>query len=95
MYNVEEAYMATVKTSGEQFKKIFKDTEKAIQDAIKEGRFETQIDYNIYPVDDIDRLQDFLIFLGYAVERTEFTNGISRLNIQWTETEFKNYLDKE
>lgn len=100
MYNVEEAYMATIKSGSEQFKKLLTYTEKQIQSAIKKGVFATDLDlgHNIYPVHDvhdIDRLQEFLLFLGYKVERTEYTNDITRLYIQWTEAEFKKYLDNQ
>lgn len=97
MYNVEEAYMATIKSGSEQFKKLLTYTKKQIQSAIKNGIFATDLDltHNIYPVHEIDRLQEFLLFLGYKVERTEYTNDITRLYIQWTETEFKKYLDNQ
>lgn len=97
MYNVEEAYMATVKSGSEQFKKLLTYTKKQIQSAIKKGIFATDLDlaHSIYPIHDIDRLQEFLLFLGYKVERIEYTNDITRLYIQWTENEYKNYLDKE
>ncbi len=97
MYNVEEAYMATIKSGSEQFKKLLTYTKKQIQSAIKKGIFATDLDlaHGTYPIHDIDRLQEFLLFLGYKVERIEYTNDITRLYIQWTETEYKNYLDKE
>ena len=97
MYNVEEAYMATIKSGSEQFKKLLVYAKKQIQSAIKKGIFATDLDleHSIYPVHDIDRLQEFLLFLGYGIERTEYTNDITRLYIQWTETEFKNYLDNQ
>ena len=97
MYNVEEAYMATIKSGSEQFKKLLTYTKKQIQSAIKKGIFATDLDlaHSTYPVHDIDRLQEFLLFLGYKVERTEYTNDITRLYIQWTEAEFKKYLDNQ
>ena len=97
MYNVEEAYMATIKSGSEQFKKLLTYTKKQIQSAIKKGIFATDLDlaHSTYPIHDIDRLQEFLLFLGYKVERIEYTNDITRLYIQWTENEYKNYLDKE
>ena len=97
MYNVEEAYMATIKSGSEQFKKLLAYAKKQIQSAVKKGIFATDLDleHSIYPVHDIDRLQEFLLFLGYGIERTEYTNDITRLYIQWTETEFKNYLDNQ
>jgi hypothetical protein len=97
MYNVEEAYMATIKSGSKQFKELLTITKKQIQCAIKEGKFETNLDiaHVARPVHDIDRLQEFLVFLGYSIERIEYTNDITRLHVQWTETEFKNYLDKK
>lgn len=97
MYNVEEAYMATIKSGSEQFKKLLTYAKKQIQSAVKKGIFATNLDleHTIYSVHDIDRLQEFLLFLGYGIERTEYTNDITRLYIQWTETEFKNYLDNQ
>lgn len=97
MYNVEEAYMATIKSGSEQFKKLLAYTKKQIQSATKKGIFATNLDltHSIYPIHDIDRLQEFLVFLGYKVERVEYTEDVSRLYVYWTETEFKNYLDKE
>lgn len=97
MYNVEEAYMATIKSGSEQFEKLLAYAKKQIQSAVKKGIFATDLDleHTIYPVHDIDRLQEFLLFLGYGIERTEYTNDITRLYIQWTETEFKNYLDNQ
>ena len=97
MYNVEEAYMATIKSGSEQFKKLLFHAKKQIQFTIKNGIFavDLDLDQNIYPVHDIDRLQKLLVFLGYKVERTEFTNNVTRFHIQWTETEFKNYLDNQ
>lgn len=84
MYNVEEAYMATIKSGSEQFKKLLTYTKKQIQSAIKKGIFATDLDleYHTYPAHDVDRLQEFLLFLGYKVERTEYTNDIVRLYIQ-------------
>ena len=95
MYNVEEAYMATIKSGNEQFKNLLSDTNRQIQLAIKKGVFATDLDlgHNVYPVRDIDRLQEFLLFLGYKVKRTEYTDHVTRLNIQWSEVEFKNYIN--
>lgn len=97
MYNVEEAYMATIKSGSKQFKKLLFHAKQQIQFSIKNGIFavDLDLDQNIYPVYDIDRLQKFLVFLGYKVERIEYTNNVTRLHIQWTETEFKNYLDNQ
>ena len=96
MYNVEEAYMKTIKSGSEQFKKLLTYTKKQIESAIKKGAFATCLDLDsFYSEYDVDRLQEFLIFLGYKVERVEYTNNITRLYVQWTVTEYKNYLDKE
>lgn len=97
MYNVEEAYMATIKSGSEQFKKLFTYANKQIQSAIKKGIFAIDLDltHDIYPMYKIDWLQEFLLFLGYKVERIEYTNDITRFHIQWIKPEFRNYLDKE
>ena len=97
MYNVEEAYIATIKLESDHFKKLLTYTEKQIQLAIKKGAFMTYIDLdgNIYFERDINQLQKLLIFLGYKIKRNDYTNNITRLYIQWTEAEYKNYLDKE
>ena len=53
------------------------------------------LDGNVYFERDINQLQKLLIFLGYKIKRNDYTNNITRLYIQWTEAEYKNYLDKE
>ena len=44
---------------------------------------------------DIDRLEDFLTYLGYGVLRTELTDDVTQLVVSWTDEEAKKYLDKD
>lgn len=58
-----------------------------------------QIFFNLkhkdYPMKDIDRLEDFLTYLGYGVLRTELTDDVTQLVVSWTDEEAKKYLDKD
>ena len=97
MYNVEEAYTATIKESGAVFKKLRNYVDVQIKKVIATGNFslELRLRTTDYPLRDIMRLIDFLKYLGYKVESYDLTNETILVGVQWTEAEVKNYLDNQ
>ena len=97
MYNVEEAYLHTIKDGGQAYIKLHNHVGQCIKKCTTKGLFDVtlSIEHKIYPVPVIDRLEKCLSYLGYDVFRVELTNDVTQLQVRWTETEFKNYLDKK
>lgn len=96
MYNVAEAYLHTIKYSGQTYKKLQDYVDQNIVKQTTKGRFD--ITFNLeqkdYPIEDIDRLEKYLVFLGYDVFRTELTNEVTQLQVAWADIDAKKYLDK-
>lgn len=96
MYNVVEAYLHTIKYGGQTYKKLQDYVDQNIVKQIAKGRFD--ITFNLeqkdYPIEDIDRLEKYLVFLGYDVFRTELTNEVTQLQVAWADIDAKKYLDK-
>lgn len=97
MYNVEEAYVATIKESGAVFNKLCSYVDAQIKKVIAKGNFSIEFKFRTvdYPLRDIMRLIDFLKYLGYKVESYDLTNETIRIVVQWTEAEVKSYLDNQ
>lgn len=97
MYNVEEAYVNTIKKDGAVFKKLCNYTETQIKKIIASGNFAVQLklEQKTYPPQDIARLIDYLNYLGYKVESFDLTNDVTSLIIQWTEDEVKKFIDNK
>ena len=97
MYNVEEAYTATIKESGAVFKKLRNYVDVQMKKVIAKGNFSLDLKLRTadYPLRDIMRLTDFLKYLGYKVKSYNLTNETILVMIQWTEAEVKNYLDNQ
>lgn len=97
MYNVEEAYLNTLNDGSQVFKKMCTITDQSIKKRISKGYFTDVFDWEEkdYPIKDIDRLESFLVYLGYGVSRVELTNGVTQLIVSWTDADAKKYLDKD
>lgn len=97
MYNVEEAYTATIKESGAVFEKLRDYVDAQIKKVIAKGNFSLELRLRTvdYPLRDIMRLIDFLKYLGYKVKSYNLTNEMVLIMMQWTEAEVKNYLDNQ
>ena len=97
MYNVEEAYVATIKESGAVFKKLRSYVDTQMKKVIATGNFSLELRLRTvdYPLRDIMRLIEFLKYLGYKVESYDLTNETILVGVQWTEAEVKNYLDNQ
>lgn len=97
MYNVAEAYLHTIKCGSQTYKKLQNYVDQDIVRQTIKGRFD--ITFNLeqkdYPIEDIDRLEKYLIFLGYDVFRTELTNEVTQLQVAWADIDAKKYLDKD
>jgi hypothetical protein len=97
VYNVEEAYVATIKESGAVFKKLRSYVDTQMKKVIAKGNFSLELRLRTvdYPLRDIMRLIEFLKYLGYKVESYDLTNETILISVQWTEAEVKNYLDNQ
>ena len=97
MYNVEEAYVATIKESGAIFKKLCNYVDAQIKKVIAKGNFSIEFKFRTvdYPLRDIMRLIDFLKYLGYKVESYDLTNETIRIVVQCTEDEVKKFIDNK
>jgi hypothetical protein len=96
MYNVEEAYLHTAKYGSQTYKKLQDYVDQSIVKQTTKGIFNIilNLEQKDYPVEDINRLVKYLIFLGYNVFCTELTNEVTQLQISWTDKDAKDYLDK-
>lgn len=96
MYNVEEAYLHTIKDGGQTYAKLHSHVDQCIKKCTTKGLFNVTltIEHKIYPAHAIDRLEKYLSYLGYDVFRVELTNDVTQLQVGWTEEDMKNYLDK-
>ena len=97
MYNVIEAFLHTIKYGGQTYKKLQDYVDQNIVKQIAKGRFNItfNLEHKDYPIEDIDRLEKYLIFLGYDVFHTEFINEVTQLQVAWTNEDAKKYLDKD
>jgi hypothetical protein len=85
MYNVEEAYMKSICAETDSFKKLRAYIDKQITKAVSKGELTIQIDLeeSDYNDRDINRIVDFLKYLGFNVLVSILTNGVTRLHIYW------------
>ncbi len=83
MYNVEEAYLHTIKDSGPIFVKLHNYVDQCIKENIAKGLFfiTLNLEHKDYPVQMIDRLEKYLLYLGYDVFRAELENEVTQLQI--------------
>lgn len=97
MYNVTEAYLHTVKYGGQTYVKLHNYVDQDIKKRVQKGFFYDvfNLEHKDYSIEDIDRLEDYLIYLGYEVFRAELTNEVTQLRVSWTKVDMENYLDKE
>lgn len=97
MYNVEEAYLHTIKYGGQTFEKLSDYVEQSIKKQITKGEFYQvfSLEHKDYPLQDILRLENYLKYLGYYVYHIDLTNDVTQIRVTWTDMDVEDYLNKD